>query len=238
MAQITIATNNHTNSSRISSREVGLESSTDVISESDVRNSELNIDDISDRIEDLNIDSQRNIEDELDDDKMQIIAMIMSIRAVDPQLKVGDVNNDLIIQDGPLDGKCFFRSYIKSKRYNIDRTNLGYNPDIDEVIVFLKKLIVKYYDIHGESIKIDDFLLKISIIAEHDSIENWKRNILNDPKYWGGDIEMILLSEIFNDHIKCVSRSGSRFNHDYGKENEEKILMTLKDNHYKSILMF
>ena len=46
--------------------------------------------------------------------KSKLLSMILSLILVDPQLNPGDVNNDLIIQDGPLDGKCFFRSYIKS----------------------------------------------------------------------------------------------------------------------------
>lgn len=218
MAQITVATNNHKEKSEIIS----------------TRESESKIDDVSELVETLDITPRNSIEDK----KIQIIEMILSIEPVESQLNLGDVNDDLIIQDGPPDGKCFFRSFIKCKRYNMDKTNLGYNPEMDDVITSLKELIILYYNTHGEDIRVDDFMLKIAIIAEHESIEGWKTNILNNPRYWGGDIEMILLSKIFDVHIKCVSRSQSRFNNDYGKTNEEKILMTLKNNHYKSILMF
>ena len=100
---------------------------------------------------------------------------------------------------------------------------LGYNTDIDEVIVFLKRIMVDYYDIHGVSIKIDDFNLKISIIAEHDSIENWKSKILNDILLGEYRNDSAILGQVFKVKLNVYLEVGTRFNHDYGIMNEENI---------------
>jgi len=168
---------------------------------------------------------------------------VLTIKPQSTRFKLGDCNAKLMVQDGPPDGQCFFRSFIVSSRYNMDETNIGYIPTDDHVmnrlIINLKRIIIDYFDIHGDSIHVDDCKLEHGIIAEHKSVEKWKSKIFNKT-YWGGEIEMILLSKIFQIKIKCICRLNSRFNNDYGTEyqNPLEIIITLKSNHYKSILFF
>ena len=87
------------------------------------------------------------------------------------------------------------------------------------------------------NIVIDGFNLKHQIIAEHESVEKWKSKIFIKT-YWGGEVEMQILSQVFKVKIKCICRLQSRFNNEYGYNYEDKIMVTLKNNHYKSILLF
>lgn len=193
-------------------------------------------------------DSKQESEDVINERTLRINMddFTFNVLTINPQstrFKYGDCNDRLMVQDGPPDGQCFFRSFIVCLRYNMDSTNIGYIPtddhDMNRLIINLKRIIIDYFDMHGNNIRVDDCKLEHGIIAEHRSVEKWKSKIFNKT-YWGGEIEMILLSKIFQIKIKCICRLDSRFNNDYGTEykNHHEITITLKSNHYKSILFF
>jgi hypothetical protein len=151
---------------------------------------------------------------------------VLKINPQSARFKQGDCNEQLMVQDGPPDGQCFFRSFIVCLRYNMDSTNIGYIPTDDhfmnKLILDLKLIIISYFHIHSDNIHWGDFKLEHGIDDEHGSVEKWKSKIFKKT-YWGGAIEMILLSKIFQIKIKYVGRLDSRFNNDYGVEYDNQI---------------
>lgn len=176
--------------------------------------------------------------------RMNIDNFTFNVLKIEPQstrFKKGDCNDRLMVQDGPPDGQCFFRSFIVCLRYNMDSTNIGYiiteDDFMNRLIISLKVIIITYFHIHGDKIHQGDFKLEDAINDQHGTVEKWKSKIFKKT-YWGGAIEMILLSKIFQLKIKCICRLDTRFNNDYGVEYVNQIIVTLKNNHYKSILFF
>ena len=192
--------------------------------------------------------SKMCIKEDEDSDKKEItseekyefndfINEIITIKPADPCWNAGSVNDEFIVQDVPGDGQCFFRSFITSKVYNITQANIGYNPDPDKMnrlIIYLKKLIVEYYDNFGENI-IEGGKLPLAIRGEHRSVEEWKKSIFK-KEYWGGEIEMIILGELFKVHVVCANRIGNYFKSNYSDKYKERVILTYKDNHYKAVL--
>ena len=78
-----------------------------------------------------------------------------------------------------------------------------YNTVMNRLIMNLKRIIVDYYDLNDGNIVIDGFNLKHQIIAEHESVEEMEIKIFIKT-YWGGEVEMQILSQVFKVKIKCI----------------------------------
>jgi len=129
----------------------------------------------------------------------------------------------VIIQNVKGNGECFFRAVINGLRYNRDRINLRYSPDnIEPAVNLLKNLILNYIKFClREVTNITNNLQCTSklytlifnrFIADNrvTSIEEFE-NLFVQEGYQAGDLEIEIISLIFDVNIKVFDKRNPNF---------------------------
>jgi hypothetical protein len=145
----------------------------------------------------------------------------------------GRNTNHLYIQDVVGNGECFFRSFINGYRFLKTKDNLGYysinnsnenDSNINSMIIALKQYIINFFeyclcDIHKKDNKYNcSTKLYNNFRIPYQDFEEY-RQILFNKGYYGGILEALVLSNIFNVKINLFQKfSNNTFTLGYNDE--------------------
>ena len=120
--------------------------------------------------------------------------------------------NNITLQDVRGNGECFYRAFINGLRYNVDKMNLGHDPQFSgKAVGLLKKLVVEKMSLcikQGSKCETKvkeatDFLIE----AEGGNLEDYKKTAEREG-YYGGDKEAEIIADLFNVNIIQTSAFG------------------------------